>query len=123
MTMEKVIGYLENILERLKSRTRDADKQEFRNSIHASAERSASAESNKNYWIKKGWTVNITSRFDDDEPNKEAKFAKMLDAIEEVLDQRELQFNQKYLGKKGYITKGGTQTQPPKKDVPKKWGT
>lgn len=91
---------IRTVLSRLDKRTRDADKEQWRNSISATKSMKISAETNRNYWMTQEFSVSLTVKADDDEPNKLQTLEELEGVLDEQLERFEKKTNIKYnLGK------------------------
>jgi len=94
--IDKLITSVQELLERMKTRTRESDKIEFRNSLNISGGIKCSSATKKDYWVTHELNISLTSRWDDDEPNKEQEIEELKGIVAQHCQTHEDWYNKRY---------------------------
>lgn len=93
--VDELIDKVQELLERLKTKSRDSDKHEYRNSMTVSGSRSLKYEVKKNIWIGDERSIHYTERWDDDE-GRSMDYEAVQKNIDKELNDFEKHFNKRY---------------------------
>ena len=94
--MDNVLATIQEFLERMKTKSRDSDKQDFRNSVNVQRSTKVSAETKKGYWITQEMAVSIKTAYDDDESNNMVSIEELEAMANEPMERFERHTNAKY---------------------------
>ena len=89
-------GKADEVLNRLDKKSRDAVKSDYRNNVNVGRSCKINTESKKNFWVSHEFSVNVTTRYDDDEPNKEQSVPEIKEYLDTEIEGFEQWFCKRY---------------------------
>jgi hypothetical protein len=86
----------DEVLDRLNKTSRDVTKNDYRNNINVGRSCKLNSQSKKDFWVSHEYSINVTTRYDDDEPNKEQTIPELKGYLDEEIETFEQWYCKRY---------------------------